>query len=144
MNLSLWNFSLVLICIGLICLAGGLALSWLNRTRQPLDGVTTARVVDLVLREDGEQNGIYRNRYHAVLEYYVNGLLYKKELESGSYPSRYHVSQNVPICYDPSDPERFRVIPQDRYGPWSALLYTLGVILVVAGVFLLIRFAHRY
>lgn len=125
---------------GLICLAAAAAVRYYERGRMLLKGRTNGKVVDLILIE-GE--GPYRNRYYPVVEYYAEGKLYKKQMNQGSYPSRWEIGQKIKVIYDPADPSRMRQDERGMIQYLPSLLYGGGAVLLIIGIFLFTRFALR-
>lgn len=105
-----------------------------------LKGRTNGKVVDLILIE-GE--GPYRNRYYPVVEYYAEGKLYKKQMNQGSYPSRWEIGQKIKVIYDPADPSRMRQDERGMIQYLPSLLYGGGAVLLIIGILLFTRFALR-
>ena len=141
MDRGLWNTSLILVVLGLISLGAGVLAAVYEREHKVFKGKATGRIVDLIQKEG---DGPYRNRYHPVVEYYAEGKLYKKTLDEGAYPSKWEIGQKIPLLYDPSDPERVGEDERSlivRYIP--AFAYTAGIILLLTGIYVFIRFALR-
>ncbi len=141
MGHELWTASCVLLMLGFLCGAAGVALGWYRRGREPYHAHAEARVVEIAIeRRTGEASlSEFRNRQVAVFEFYAGGKLVEVRDASNAYPCPYHMNQRVSICYDPSDPQRFAVAGHGISELAQKLLRfaCAGLVLAGAAVFLI-------
>ena len=145
-NRGLWNVSLFLFIAGLAALGAGAVCQFLEQIREPDTEWGTARVVDLVLKENGEKSSLYpyKNCYYPVLEYYAQGKLYKVLHTEGAYPSAYHLNQELRICYNRNDPEQYELADISRMRAASIGCSVLGVAGLCVACIVFLLFAVRY
>ena len=144
MNKGLWTASLFLLVIGLGCIVARLVLQMIFSERAQLKGHTTARVVDLQLREDpAAGNRQFRHCFYPVFEYYAGGRLYKQVYPVGSYPSRWKVNDEIRLDYDPEDPNIYELSTWSMQRILPPALSVFGVILVLTACVIFLRFATR-
>lgn len=144
MNKALWNVSLFLVLLGVICLVAGVALAAWLQDQKRMKGHVKARVVDFEMKPDqGTGRGQFQNACFPVIEYYANGFLYKKTLEKGAYPSPYQIGDGIEIDYDLNDPNRYRVRARSGQEKLAWGLSRGGMVLTAIGIFLFLRFAVR-
>ena len=62
-------------------------------------------VVELAYRHRPKQGGVY----DPVVEFPVNGRMYRARLNCGSRPARYAAGDSVTVRYDPENPDRFEL-----------------------------------
>jgi hypothetical protein len=142
-NKGLWAVSLLLILLGLICIAAAVALSAYRKGRERLSASVTAKVVDLVLRKNEKPEGEkpYSNVWHPVFEFYADGVLYKVICPKGWMPSRYEIGDDVKLKYDPENPTVYHVEEKDRHQDMPVYLEITGAALIAAGIMFFICFA---
>lgn len=145
MDKDLWLASCFLIGAGILLLTGGGCLRLIHNFKEPLKGQVKARVVELLLEDPGrkESASFFRNSYYPVFEFYVNGKLYRVRYPRGSYPSRFHVNQEISLNYDPSNPLDFCIAEKNLRQAGARLLYAAGVACVFAGFIIFVIFARR-
>ena len=145
MDKSLWAASCFLIVAGMLFLIGGFACWLYQNYKEPFEGKTTARVVDLLLQEPKirRQPMLYKNYYYPVLEYYAEGKLYKVTHPEGSYPSAFRANQEVPICYNQTDPLEYKIADNSKIKILAQALYVIGVLGIAVGCIIFLIFARR-
>ena len=130
----------MMVLLGLACLSAGVILKIYDSRKEAFPGHATARVVDLVRRDE---NGRFRSRYYPVLEYYAEGLLYKVIYPEGSYPAKWNVGEELKLLYEPADPETFQVVETGVRGRLPQYLQLGGTLLLMTGIVLFLCFASR-
>lgn len=145
MDKSLWTASLFLIITGLLFLAGAVVCRLYQSYKEPGKERVTARVVDLILREPkmGEASRPYKNYYYPVFEYYAEGRLYKVVHPQGSYPSPYRINQEIKLCYDKDDPEKYEIAGSDTLILAANGFSAAGAVCLFAGCIVFVLFALR-
>ena len=145
MDKSLWAASCFLIVAGILFLIGGIVCQLYQNYKEPFEGKTTARVVDLLLREteNRRQPMLYKNCYYPVLEYYARGKLYKVIHWEGSYPSTFHLNQEVSLFYNQADPLEYKIAENRKMKLLSQALYAVGVLGIAVGCIIFLIFARR-
>ena len=145
MDKSLWAASCFLIVVGILFLIVGIVCQLYQNYKEPFEGKTTARVVDLQLREteNRRQPMLYKNCYYPVFEYYAGGKLYKVTHPEGSYPSAFHVNQEVPLCYNQKDPLEYKMAENSKIKILAQALYAVGVLGIAVGCVIFLIFARR-
>ncbi|MCD7746228.1 MAG: DUF3592 domain-containing protein [Lachnospiraceae bacterium] len=145
MTSDLWIKGVVFIILGLIACIAGVVMKLYAATRRPYPGYAEARVVDIIsVERDRYAESRFRNRQAAVFEFYANGKLIKIVDREDSYPCPYHLYQKVRLCYDPADPEQYRVITAERERTLSVVLNAVGIVLILIGVLIFILYASRF
>jgi hypothetical protein len=117
-----------------------LGFFFLSRTRRFLRTAVdaTGRIVDLV-ESSGSEGGTV---YQAVVEFQTgDGRTVRWQETMASNPPAGHPGDNVPMKYDPADPNKARIAKAVRmwfmpmlFGGLGLLFLVLGVILTIAGV----------
>ncbi len=136
----------MLIVIGLLTVVAGIVLNTYNTVAsRPYQGVTEAKVVEILSMErDPNEAAEFRSMQAAVFEFYADGKLMKVVDKSAPYPCPYELNQRVTICYDPDYPVMFKVIHRENRRIFSIVLNIMGVILLLIGVFIFLRYAVRF
>ncbi len=142
---NLWIAGTVLLIIGVVIAVAGIVLNTYSISSRPYEGMTEGKVVDIVsVERNPNEEAEFRNRQAAVFEFYANGKLMKVVDRHATYPCPYERNQKVRICYDPEFPVRFRVIHAEKRSYLSVILNIVGVIFILGGVFLFMRYAVRF
>ncbi len=145
MSNELWIAGTVLLIIGVVIAVVGIVLNTYSVSSRPYEGLTEGKVVDIVsVERSPNEEAEFRNRQAAVFEFYANGKLMKVVDQNGTYPCPYELNQKVSISYDPEFPVRFRVIHEKRRSYLSVILNIVGVIFILGGVLLFMRYAVRF
>ncbi|MCD8022246.1 MAG: hypothetical protein LUF30_04490 [Lachnospiraceae bacterium] len=140
-----WVQAVVLIIIGILVYLAGLVLKLRNDSRRPYAGYAEAKVVDIVpIERERYAPYAFRNRQCAVFEFFADGKLVKVTDQADTYPCPYHMNQYIRLCYDPDDPQKFRIIRKEWLLYGSIALKALGVLLFLGGVLLFLIYARRY
>ena len=146
MNNGLWTASILLIAAGILLLIGGTACQAVLSYRQKEKLSVRAKVVDLVLgphRGAAGSGGLFANRWYPVFEYYAKGKLYKVTDPHGSWPSRYRVGQEISLDLERSDPSRYEISTDTAKKTAASVLYASGVVCLLAGCVIFVKFALR-
>ncbi len=145
MSNELWIAGAVLVVIGLAIAIAGTILNTYNRTSSYYEEETEGKVVEIIsLERDPNEEAEFRNRQAAVFEFYANGKLMKVVDKEGTYPCPYELNQKVRISYDPEYPVRFHVIHAERRRYLPIILNSAGVLFILGGILLFLRYAVRY
>ncbi|MCD8348720.1 MAG: DUF3592 domain-containing protein [Lachnospiraceae bacterium] len=145
MGNRLWIEGIVFIVLGLIAEIAGSILKVLNATKRPYTGYAEAKVVDIIpVERDRYAQARFRNRQAAVFEFFADGKLIKIVDTKDTYPCPYQINQRVRLSYDPEDPEKYCVIGKEQMNILAVALNVLGVIFILAGCLLFLRYAMRY
>lgn len=133
-----------LMAAGLLMIAAGIIWRNWRRSRETLQGHTTARVIRLLPREDlSGRTSQFKTEYYPVFEFYADSKRYSEVYPFGSYPSKYKVGQQLQIDYDPANPGDFEIHDRTLQDMLPALTYYAGVIFTSAGAVLFLVFAAR-
>ncbi|MDO5346588.1 MAG: DUF3592 domain-containing protein [Lachnospiraceae bacterium] len=145
MDRTLWTASLFLVITGFLFLTAAAIGRVYFHYREPRKGRATARVVDLILREpeNPEQARLYKNYYYPVLEFYADGKLYKIVHSEGSYPTVYHMHQELRLYYNKENPEDYVIVKNASWDILTEIFSVLGVICIFAACILFAMFAAR-
>ncbi|MCD8337301.1 MAG: DUF3592 domain-containing protein [Lachnospiraceae bacterium] len=145
MGNRLWIGGIVLIILGLIAEIAGVILNALNASKRPFAGYAEAKVVDIIpVERERYAQARFRNRQAAVFEFFADGKLIKSVDTEDTYPCPYQINQRVRLSYDPENPQNCRVIGKEQFHILAVVLNVLGVILVLGGCLLFLRYALRY
>ncbi|MCC8102162.1 MAG: DUF3592 domain-containing protein [Clostridiales bacterium] len=145
MGNSLWIGGIVFIILGLLAEVAAVILKALNATKRPYAGYAEAKVVDIIpVERDRYAQARFRNRQAAVFEFFADGKLIKIVDTEDTYPCPYQINQRVRLSYDPEEPEKYCVIGKEQMYILAVMLNVLGVILILAGCLLFLRYAMRF
>ncbi len=145
MSGELWIAGAVFMILGVITAAAGIILNVYGESSRPYGGFTEGKVVEIVsLERDPNMEAEFRNRQAAVFEFYANGKLMKVLDQTDTYPCPYELNQRVRISYDPDYPIRYEVVSTENRRILSIALNAAGVVLILIGVFLFLRYAGRF
>ncbi|MCD7882456.1 MAG: DUF3592 domain-containing protein [Lachnospiraceae bacterium] len=145
MSGNLWIKGAVLVVLGLIADIAGLIVKTYSAYRRPYEGYTEAKVVDIIsVERDRNAESRYRNRQAAVFQYFAEGKLVKVVDSEDAYPCPYKLGQRVRLCYDSENPEKYKVLREEKMRYRSIALNVIGVILIMAGVLMFLAYAMRY
>ncbi len=141
---GLFVFSFICLIGGIGAFAAGSILQDVRKEREVRKGHTTAKVVDLSVKESkAGSGGQFHHRFYPVFQYYAEGHLYETIYPKGSYPSLWKKGQEVRIDYDLSDPTDYCLSSRDLNAFLPMILTGCGAALVLIGALLFIRFAMR-
>ncbi|MCD7762011.1 MAG: DUF3592 domain-containing protein [Lachnospiraceae bacterium] len=145
MSDSLWIKGVICIILGLAADIAGLVLKFYSAQKRPYAGYADAKVVEIIpVERDRNAEAYFRNRQAAVFEFFADGKLIKLVDQEDAYPCPYELGQRIQLCYDPDDPEKYVVLHENKEHFQTIALNSLGVLLIVAGVLLFLRYAMRY
>ena len=100
---------------------------------------TTGTVVDIVCKEYYDSDTGFTYSYFPVIEYQVGERTITQMSNSGEYPSRYQVGDQVEICYNPNDVEQY-IIKGDQSANFIGFACVgLGSIAVIAAIIYIIK-----
>lgn len=142
---ELWSFSIVLMLLGVAAAGCSLWFQYLGNRKEPYHGHAEARVVEIAVvpREGKDSFSEYHNRLAAVFEFYADGRPVKVTDDSAVYPCPYHLNDRVQICYDPEDPQRYRIIRKNHWSGAAGRCRTLAVLCLLGGCSLFLLYAGR-
>lgn len=144
MTNDLWITGAVLIILGLITDIAGQILKSYDASKRTFEGYAEASVVDIVpIKRDREVQSEFRNRQAAVFQFYADGKLIKVIDKDDTYPCPYRLHERVILSYDPDDPEHYRIIRDHKKHNFAIFLNILGVVIILAGVFVFLAYALR-
>ncbi|MCC8137479.1 MAG: DUF3592 domain-containing protein [Clostridiales bacterium] len=145
MSDSLWIKGVICIVLGLAAYIAGLILKLYSTQKRPYAGCADARVVDIIpVERDRNAEAQFRNRQAAVFEFFADGKLIKLVDKEDAYPCPYELGQHLRLCYDPGNPEEYTILRESKQYYQGIALNVLGVVLIVAGVLMFLRYALRF
>ena len=141
---GLFVFSFICLIAGIGSFVAGSIIQEVRKEREIFKGHTTAKVVDLSVRENAPgDGGQFHHKFYPVLQYYARGHLYETVYPQGSYPSQWRRGQEVRIDYNTSDPSEYQLSGNDLKTYLPTILTINGAVLVTFGAVMFIRFAVR-
>lgn len=120
-------------------------LKYYGERQEVYPGRTEARVVEIVTepRTGDATLSEFRHRQAAVFEFYAGGKLIKVKDPSDTYPCPYKLHQRVKICYDPYDPQQYRILGKNKWKDAGRCVYALSIFSFVLGGVLFLMHASR-
>ncbi len=140
MNIIYWNASLVFVILGILLLVISYGLKFYLKQNEEFHGHTRAKVTDLVLRPNPDQNSAYRDCYFPIIEYYAGGKLYRQEYEIGSWPSTFQINDEISIDYDIADPNVWHISPKHIMSHVPYILNMVGRFLIIVSIGFMLLF----
>lgn len=129
-----------LIGIAVVFIIAGIVVIFLNSGLQmKCTEQTTGTVVDIVCKEYHHSDTGFTYSYFPVIEYQAGDRTITQMSNSGEYPSRYKVGDQVEICYNPNDVEQY-IIKGDLSANYIGFACVgLGLIAVIAAIIYIIK-----
>ncbi|MCD7815002.1 MAG: DUF3592 domain-containing protein [Lachnospiraceae bacterium] len=142
---SLWIGGIVLIILGLISEIAGSVLKVVNASKRSYTGYAEAKVVAIIpVERDRYAQARFRNRQAAVFEFFADGKLIKIVDTEDAYPCPYQINQRVRLSYDPEEPQNYSLIGKEPMYILAVALNILGVLLILGGCLLFLKYAMRF
>lgn len=135
----------VFVFVGIAMILSGAVLRYHIQSQEFYRGRADGRVIELIIDkpdEEGLRAGIH-HFYYPVIAYYANGLLYKVRYEHGSNPSRFHMNQEIKLCYNLEKPYQFKILERESAKILATAIYAAGFILCIAAGAAYLMFASR-
>ena len=136
------DYRVVLLVLGLVCLAIGLGmLVKLLIRRRPYTATVTAKLVDYEdvyeTTKEGTQT-ISQRVFYPIFVYEVNGVSYKKSTSKQFFePDERPKDIDVPIRYNPSQPSDCYITYMEFPMLTPSLVIAVGVIVTIIGLIML-------
>ena len=136
------------VCLGLgaLLLAGGNFGEYYRHSNEHYKGRALATVVEIIADKpdaEGIAAGIH-SYYYPVFAYYAAGRLIKVRFAQGGYPCPYKQNEQVKICYDKNNPEKFVTAAPKNLKKASKTGYYLGITMLIGGVAFFLIYATRF
>ena len=127
------SIAVVFIIVGVVVVFLGSGLQ-MKCTEQ-----TTGTVVDIVCKEYYDSDTGFTYSYFPVIEYQAGDRTITQMSNSGEYPSRYKVGEQVEICYNPNDVEQYIIKGDSSANIIGFACVGLGSIAIIAAVIYIIK-----
>lgn len=129
-----------LIGIAIVFIIAGIVVIFLNSSLQmKCTEQTTGTVVDIVCKEYYHSDTGFTYSYFPVIEYQAGDRTITQMSNSGEYPSRYKVGDQVEICYNPNDVEQYIIKGDSSANYIGFACVGLGLIAVIAAISYIIK-----
>ena len=138
--MSAKNSMILLIAIAVVFIILGIVVIFLDSGLQmKCTEQTTGTVVDVVCKEYYDSDTGFSYSYFPIIEYQAGDRTVTQMSNSGEYPSRYRVGEQVEICYNPNNVEQF-IIKGDASASFIGFAFVgLGAIAVLAAIIYIIK-----
>lgn len=142
---ELWNASIVLLLLGGLFAAAGGVFRLLAQKKEPYSAHAEARVVEIVPVPWKGASSLpeFHNRLSAVFEFYADGRPVKVTDASDTYPCPYRLNERVKLCYNPENPQEYRIEKKDKWQILALHCRILSMLLVLGGCTLFLLYAGR-
>ncbi len=146
MNINLWTASFACFILAAVLVAVSAVCRRMAKKRHAYAKEARGRVVHIVTEPaDAEKNRTeFHDRQYAVIEFFAQGHLVEVKSQATIYPCPYYVGQELDLCYDPVEPERYQILTDRRWELSASLSYGLSLVMIAAGCILFLMFAGRY
>ena len=131
---------ILIIGIAVVFIIAGIVVIFLNSGLQmKCTEQTTGTVVDIVCKEYHDSDTGFTYSYFPVIEYQAGDRTITQMSNSGEYPSRYKVGDQVEICYNPNDVEQYIIKGDSSANYIGFACVGLGLIAVIAAIIYIIK-----
>ena len=100
---------------------------------------TTGTVIDIVCKEYYDSDTGFTYSYFPVIEYQAGDRTITQMSNSGEYPPRYKVGEQVEICYNPNNVEQYIIKGDSSANYIGFACVGLGSIAVIAAIIYIIK-----
>lgn len=145
MNTDLWTVSLVSFVLSAVFAALSAACRHMEKIRRGYEARARGHVVHIVTEpaDSGKNRTEFHDRQYAVIEFFAGSRLVKVKSPASVYPCPYHVGQELELCYDRADPEKYQIRTDRRWEMLSLLSYRVSFAMIVLGCVLFLLSAVR-